>query len=226
MHEMVDTIRRIARAEAGQRWSSALGVVSSVHTGDGTPDLSCTVQLRETGLVLPKVPIAVGVLGFAAPPAEGDLVLVVFPGDDPHAPVVVGRVYDENVAPPQNAPGDLVAWLPHAETDETKRLDLAVSTPGDGTRSATLTLAGDVPVEVTVADQQVTVTVGNAMVKLSQSSSSDAKAEVVVGDAKLTLDQSGDVTLEASQKLTLKADTIELSATSEVKVAGQTIKLN
>jgi len=197
-----------------------------VHTGDGTPDLSCTVQLRESGLVLPRVPVAVGVLGFAAPPAEGDLVLVVFAGEDLHAPVVAGRVYDEKVAPPASAPGELVAWLPHAQTEDTKRLELTVRTPEDGTRSATVKLAGDVAVEVTVADQKVTVTVGDAMVRLSQSSSSDGKAEVIVGDAKLTLDQSGDITVTASQKLRLEADTIELSATSKVKVTGQTIELN
>jgi uncharacterized protein involved in type VI secretion and phage assembly len=222
---MVDTIRRIARAEAGAQWSSALGVVSAVQTEDG-PDLACTVQLRETGLVLPNVPIAVGVLGWAAPPVEGDLVLVVFSGGDLHAPVVVGRVYNQDIRPPKSGTGQVVAWLPHAETEADKRLELLVDTPGDGTRKATLTLAGDVAVEIAIADQQVTLTVGDATVKLSQSSSSDGKAEIVVGDASVVLEQAGNVTVRASQKLTLKANSIDISASSQVSVSGQTIKLN
>ena len=80
MQEIVDSIRRIARAEVSQQWAPALGVVSSVHTGDGTPECTCTVELRESALVLPHVPIAVGAIGLAAPPAEGDLVLVGFVG--------------------------------------------------------------------------------------------------------------------------------------------------
>ncbi|WP_261565097.1 phage baseplate assembly protein V [Frankia gtarii] len=226
MQEIVDSIRRIARAEADRLWSCALGVVSSVHTGDDDPELSCTVALRETGLVLPRVPIAVGVLGLAAPPVEGDLVLVVFAGGDPHAPVVVGRLYDERVAPPKNSPGQVVAWLPRAEADDTKRLEIALSTPGDGTRTAALTLAGDVAVTITVTDQLVTLAVGDTTVRLSQSSSSDGKVEVVVGDSTIVVEQSGDVTVRAAGKLTLSGDNVEISATSEVTVAGQTIKLN
>jgi uncharacterized protein involved in type VI secretion and phage assembly len=226
VHEMVDTIRRIARAEAAQHWAPALAVVTSVHTGDGNPELTATVALRETALVLPHVPIAVGVLGLAAPPVEGDLVVVAFAGGDLHAPVIVGRLYDEEVAPPKNQPGEVVAWLPRAETDSKKRLELNLSTPDGGPRTLTLTLDADVKVEVTLTDGRVQLAVGDATVTMSQSSSSDGRTEIAVGDAKLTLEQAGDVTVEAKGKLTLKANTIEISGQSEVKVAGQMIKLN
>jgi uncharacterized protein involved in type VI secretion and phage assembly len=220
---MVDTIRRIARAEAAQQWAPALGVVRSVFTA---PELSCTVELRETAVVLPHVPIAVGTIGVAAPPVEGDLVLVAFAGGDLHAPVVIGRLYDEQVTPPTSQQGQLVAWLPHAETDSTKRVELTVDTPDRGSRTLTVKLDGDPAVTVTVADGQVQVAAGEATLTLSQSSSSDGTVELKVGDAKVTLAESGDVTVEASGKLTLKGNQVEVAGQSEVAVTGQTIKLN
>ena len=68
---LVQTVRGLARDEVLARWTTAAAVVRSVHGGT---EHACTVQLRETGLVLPRVPIAVGVLGLVALPNEGDLV--------------------------------------------------------------------------------------------------------------------------------------------------------
>ena len=89
---LVQTVRGLARDEVLARWTTAAAVVRSVHGG---AEHACTVQLRETGLVLPRVPIAVGVLGLVALPNEGDLVVVAFNGGDVHGGVVVGRLYDE-----------------------------------------------------------------------------------------------------------------------------------
>jgi uncharacterized protein involved in type VI secretion and phage assembly len=226
MQEIVDSIRTIARAELSQQWAPALGVVSSVHTGNGSPEHSCSVELRESGIVLPHVPIAVGTIGIAAPPVEGDLVLVAFAGGRLEAPVVVGRLYDENVSPPNNSPGQVVGWLPHAETDSTKRVEVSLSVPDDGSRTLTIGLDGDPAVTVTVTDGQVSLTAGEASIKLSQSSSSDGTVEVAAGDAKVTLKQSGDVSIEASGTLKLSGNQIEIAGQSEVKVTGQAINLN
>jgi hypothetical protein len=55
---------------------------------------------------------------------------------------------------------------------------------------------------------------------------SDSAVRVGVGDAtsKMTIEKT--VTLEAQQKLVLKAPQIEISGDSEVKVRGGTIRLN
>lgn len=226
MQDVVDSIRRIARAEVGQQWAPALGVVSSVHTGDGSPEATCTVELRESGLVLPHVPIAAGTIGVAAPPVEGDLVVVVFAGGRLEAPIVLGRLYDEQVSAPTNAPGQVVAWLPHAETDSTKRLEILADTPDGGPRTLTIGVDGEPAVTITITEGSIGLVAGKASLTISQSSSSDGKVEVLAGDAKITLEQSGDATIEASGTLKLKANQIEISADSEVKVTGQTIKLN
>ena len=114
--QAVNTIRRIARHEVEQRNAVALGVVQSLHGSNGEPSYACTVELRDSGIVLPKVPIATGLIGTAALPREKDLVVVVFAGGDLHAPVVMGRLYTEEVAPPDNGPGEFVLGLPGDET--------------------------------------------------------------------------------------------------------------
>ena len=226
-HRAVQTIRNIARYEVEQRWTTALGVVKSVHGNDGTDKrYACTVELRDTGIVLPKVPIATGLIGTAALPREKDLVVVVFAGGDLHEPVVIGRLYSDDVAPPENGSGDLVAFLPGDEDASDKRVEFKVVTPGDGTRDITLTLDGPVKVSFEIKDNGVTIQTTDASIKLTQSSASDGQAEIKVGDSKITLTQSGDVTIEATGTLKLQGSKVEINGDTSVKVAGTTIDLN
>lgn len=226
MHRVVQTIRQVARHELDQRWSVSLGVVKSVHEANGEKNYACTVQLRESGLVLPKVPIATGLIGAAALPREKDLVVVVFAGGDLHAPVVMGRLYSEAVAPPKNEAGEFVAVLPGDEQSPDKRLELRVKTPGDGTRSIDIVLDGSVKIELSINDQGLRLQAQDTSLNLTQSSSSDGKAELKVGDNKVVIEHSGDITIEAAGTLKLKAPKIELSGDTTVKIAGQTIDLN
>lgn len=227
MQQIVHTMRQIARHEVAQHWHAALAVVKTLHATDAANQLyACTVQLRETGLVLPKVPIATQGIGIASLPREGDLVVVAFIGGDLHAPCVIGRLYNESVKPPENAPGEWVTVLPGNESDATKRLELRVKTPGDGSRAVHMQLSGSVAIEIIVDDGSIQLNAQNATFKLTQSSASDAKAELKVGDSKITMEQGGDVSIEASGTLKLKAAKIEISGDATVKVSGQTIDLN
>jgi uncharacterized protein involved in type VI secretion and phage assembly len=222
VHTIVHTIRDIARHEVEQRWNTALGVVKSMQPAAYT----CTVELRESHLVLPEVPIATGLMGAVGLPAENDLVVVLFAGGDVHAPIVIGRLYNEKIAPPESAAGELVASLPPGETATDKLLDLRVKTPGDGSRTVTLTLDGNVKVELTVSNDGISLTAQDASLTLTQSSSSDGKAELKVGNNKVSIEQAGNVTVEAEGTLKLKASTIEISGDTTVKIAGQTVNLN
>lgn len=226
MQRVVQTIRQIARHEAAQHCYADIAVVKALHGADGQSHYACTVELRETGLVLPKVPIATGLIGTAALPREKDLVIVVFAGGDLHAPVVVGRLYSEEVAPPENEPGEFVAVLPGNEPSEDKRLELRVRTPGDGSREIRLKLAGTVEVGVTIDNKGLELKTQDTVLKLTQSSSSDGRVELKSGDSKVVLEQGGNLTIEASGTLKLKAAKIEISGDATVKVAGQTIDLN
>ncbi|HEX5414786.1 MAG TPA: hypothetical protein VFZ25_03910 [Chloroflexota bacterium] len=226
-HRAVQTIRDIARFELEQRWTTALGIVKSVHGNDGTEKrYACTVELRDTRIVLPKVPIATGLIGTAALPREKDLVVVVFVGGDLHEAVIVGRLYTDDVDPPENGSGDLVAVLPGDEVSSEKRIEFKVATPGDGTRDITLSLDGPVKVFLEIKDDGVTIQTTDASIKLSQSSASDGQAEIKVGGSKITLTQSGDVTVEAIGTLKLHGSQVEIDGDASVKIAGTTIDLN
>jgi len=226
MHRVLNTMRQVARHELEQHCSVSFGVVKSVHGSNGQANYACTVQLRESGVVLPKVPIATGLIGMAALPRQNDLVVVVFAGGDLHAPVVVGRLYSEDVEPPKNGPGELVTVLPGDEQSTDKRLELRVSTPGDGTRSIKLTLDGSVKVELSIDDGGLSLKAQDTELKLTQSGSSDGRAELKAGDNKVVIEQGGDITIEATGTLKLKGQKVEISGDATVKIAGQTIDLN
>jgi hypothetical protein len=217
---MVSAVRQIARHEIAQQLAPVLGVVSSVfHT-----DYTCTVALRESGVVLPHVPIATGLTGAAGLPRENDLVVVAFLGGDAHAPVVLGRLYNEQVAPPDNAPGRFVASLP-GDADAGDALVFDVKTPDDGSHTVTLTLnGGDVTVKLTIDDTGFVFEAPKA--KLTLTGGDDAAAELAVDSAKVTISSSGDVTVTSSGKLTLKGDQVEISADSSLKIGGQTVDIN
>jgi len=223
MHRLVQTIQKIARQEAAQQLGPLLGIVTSTFHDS---DYSCTVKLRESGLVLPKVPIATGLIGTVAPPRENDLVIVVFLGDNIHAPVVIGRLYNETVSPPAHQPGEYVTILPGGEESPDKSLQCTIATPGDGTRSLSLTLDGSIKIEVEVNDEGVRIQAQDATLKLSQTSSSDGKAELSVAGSKVTIEQSGNITVTAEGTLKLQASQIEIAADTTVKVAGQMVNLN
>jgi uncharacterized protein involved in type VI secretion and phage assembly len=225
-HQLVHTIRQIARHETQQRWAPALGVVTSVFGSNGAADYACTVELRELGIVLPRVPIATNLIGAAALPRAQDLVVVVFAGGDLHAPIVVGRLYNEAVAPPENHPGELVLVLPGDETATDKRLEVRINTPGDGSRAATLTLDGQVKTTLTIDDEGVRVEVGDTKLSLKQTNGSNGAVEISAGEAKMTLKQGGDITLETSGKLTIKGASVEISGDTTVKIGGQTVNIN
>jgi phage baseplate assembly protein gpV len=226
MQRAVQTIRSIARHEVEQRWTSTLALVKSVQGANGTSKYSCTVELRETGIVLPEVPLATSVIGAVSLPRENDLVVVLFPGGDLHGAVVVGRLYTEEVAPPKHAEGEFVVVLPGDETAADKRLELRVQTPGDGTRELKLTLDGSIKVELAINDESIQLKAQDTELTLTQTGSSDGKAELKSGDCKITMEQAGDVSIEATGTLKLKASKIELSGDTSIKIAGQTVEVN
>jgi hypothetical protein len=226
MQRVVRTIQQISRHEAKQQTAVALGVVKSVFaTVDGN-DYSCAIDIPALGLAFPRVPIATGIVGAVSLPRENDLVVVVFPFHDLHNPVMVGRLYPRDVDPPDHRPGETVLSLPGGESDSSKVIEFRV-TPDDGKRQATIKLDGSpVSVTCTIADQSVEIKVQDVTVSLQQSGSGDGTLTLASGETKITLSQSGDLTLETSGALKLKGGSVEINADSSVKVNGSTIDLN
>lgn len=219
-HTIVNTVRAVARDEVDRRPYVALGEVTSIH--GATEAHACSVKLRESGVVLPKVPIAVGVLGYAALPEPGDLAVLVFAGGDLHAPVAVGFLYDDKTSPPDHNEHESIFAFPAGETDTTKILQIALKSPDPDTRSLVVTIDGSPKIEASILHDSIVLAAGDATLTLDGGGTGTFK----VGDAKIELKKDGNMTIEASQKLTLKASEIEIKGDTTVKVAGQTIDLN
>lgn len=227
MTRLAEAVSALARHEVARLRVCELGVVRSVYgASPGDDQHACAVELRDTGLVLPRVPVAVGVTGAASLPAVGDLVVVLFAGGDLHAPIVAGRLYHDALAPPDHAAGEHVLRLPAGETDPAARLDVVATAPSASGRLLTLTLDGEAPVEIRVAPGEVAVSVGDATFTLRQPAGGPARAGLVVQDCRVELDGGGDVTVEASGTLTLKGRTVQLTGDTQVSVQGQTVELN
>jgi uncharacterized protein involved in type VI secretion and phage assembly len=215
---LYDSIARIARHESRARAAAAVGVVDVQHPAEGgASDHAVSVTLRDSGLKLPRVPIAVGALGFAAIPAVGDLVVLVFLDGDVNAPVVVGRLYHPDCQPPEHGAKQLVLALPPGDDDP--KLKLVID---GGAPSATLTLPGDVTLEVKA--DNVRLAVGKLEVSLT--SSGGGRASITAGGSSIVLKQDGDIAIKAQGKLSLDAVEIAISAQGKVSVSGAVVELN
>jgi uncharacterized protein involved in type VI secretion and phage assembly len=215
---LYDSIARIARHEAGARAVAGVGrVVDLFPAGGAQPDHAVSVEMRDSGLVLPRVPIAVGAMGFAAIPAIDDLVIVVFADGDYNAPVVIGRLYHPDQEPPEHADGEIVLRLPSGSSEPKLNLEIVGETP-----SLKLELPEDVSIEV--GQEKVLIRVGE--MHLSVESSGGGRAEVAAGGSKITLKQDGDVTIEAANKLTLKGTEIDISGSAKVSISGANVEVN
>ena len=160
---LFDSISRIARHEASARAIAGIGRVTDIFPSDGAlPDHAVTIEMRDSGLILPRVSIAVGAMGFAAIPAVDDLVLVVFAEGDFNAPVVVGRLYHPDQEPPEHAEDEIVLRLPSGAPEPKFDLVVAGKAP-----SLILKLPGDT--EIDVLEEKVLIKAGAMQVSVDRS---------------------------------------------------------
>lgn len=214
---LFDSVSRIARHEAAARSIAAVGLVVDVFDGTGAPpDHAVTVELRESGLLLPRVPIAVGVLGQAATPAAGDLVVVVFADGDVNAPVVIGGLYHADLAPPEHGEGDVVLQLPADAPEPGIRVVLRGGEP-----LLTVTLG---EVELTADDQKLQVKTGDA--KATVDAAGGGRIELKIGGASLTVTGRGDVALDTNGALSLHGTDVEIKGDSSVTISAPQVKVN
>ena len=214
---LYDAMARIARHEATARAGAAIGTVTEVFPADqGSVDHAVSVELRDSRVVLPRVPIAVGVLGFAAIPAVGDLVVVMFLDGDVNAPIVLGRLYHADLDPPAHAAGEIILSLP-AGGDAQVRLAIVPSKP-----SLLLTLPGDVAVEC--VEDRAEIRAGELRVTVD--GAGGGRAEIAAGGSKITLKKDGDITLTTSGTFKIDAAAVDISGSSKISITGSSVEIN
>lgn len=204
---IVNTIQQIVRHELRTMRVAELGLVEAVypHSGDSDNDnYGCDVRLKDSGLLLKRVPITTGHIGTVAIPNVGDLVMLTFEQGDVNQPIVIGRLYNDEDRPPLNNPDEIIFRLPLAETDnKTIKADIRNLQSNDPPREILM----EMPPKITllINDGIVHATAGETEMKLDQTNQSGGSVTVLAGGTKITMDQDGDVTIEAKGAMTLKA---------------------
>ena len=200
------TIQRIVQEELGRVRTAELAVVQErhPHESDGDKDnYACTVALRNSGLVLKRVPVATPRIGTVQLPDVGALVLVQFIGGDVNAPVIVGSLYSDEARPPVSTDGEAVWHLPLDAADaDAVRLELRT---GD-TREVVLKLGEGLA--VTLRDDDPVVEV-----------------DVAQGKCTLQIARDGAITLETQGKVGVKAQELAVESQGKLELKGSEVKV-
>lgn len=222
MTTLVHTLQEIVRHEMRRLRVAELGLVEAVYPHAGSDDddnYGCDVRLKNSGLLLKRVPVLTGHIGSAAIPNVGDLVLLAFDKGDVNQPVLLGRLYNEKDRPPLNNPDELIFRLPLAAADDKTVLAAIRNHQADDPAREVLV---EMPPKITlrIDDGSVRATAGKSEMKLDQPGGSGGTVTVFAGRTKITLNQDGDVTIEAAGAMSLKANGDLTLQGANVKIKG------
>lgn len=223
MSTIVNTLQEIVRHEMRRLRVCELGLVEAVYPHSGSDDddnYGCDVRLKNSGLLLKRVPVMTGHVGSAAIPNVGDLVLLAFDKGDVNQPVLLGRLYNEKARPPLNNPDELIFRLPLDAADD-RTIKTAIRNHQD--QSPPREILVEMPPKITmrISDGTVRATAGRTEMKLDQPDGGGGTVTVVAGRTKITMNQDGDVTVEAAGSMSLKADGDLSLQGASVKIKGQ-----
>lgn len=208
MSTIVSTIQEIVRQEMRRLRVTELGLVEAVAPHKDASDrdnYACDVRLKNSGLLLKRVPVMTSHIGTVAIPNVGDLVLLAFDKGDVNQPIIMGRLYNEQDRPPLNQTDEVIFRLPLAQADG-KTIKGAIR--NHQSLSPPRELIFEMPPKITVriTDGTVRATAGKTEMKLDQpDGSSGGTVTVVAGRTKITMNQDGDVTVQAAGAMTLTA---------------------
>lgn len=208
MESVVGVMKRVAEHEARRILTTELGVVTAVfpHADEGdTDNYQVNVQLKGRplpegeGMELRRVPVATPYLGFAAIPNVGDLVLVQFIGGDVNAPVVTGRLYNDEDRPPANLQDELL--LRHKKD-----------------AGGFIKLDAEGRIVLTSKSEENTLTVDDEAITLKNEKFS---LTIDFSGEKITLSSDKDLQLVAtSGTLSLEGNAVEITSKSDVKITA------
>jgi phage baseplate assembly protein gpV len=217
---IINTIQEIVREEMRRVRVAELGLVEAVypHGADGDNDnYACDVRLKNSGLLLKRVPTATGHIGTAAIPNVGDLVLMTFDKGDVNQGIIIGRLYNDKERPPVNNPDEVIFRLPLAAADD-KTIKGAIRNLQSKSPPREMIFEMPPKITVRVTDGTVRATAGKTEMKLDQPNGSGGTVTVVAGRTKITMNQDGDVVIEAAGAMTLKAS-------RDLKLEGMNISI-
>ena len=220
MSTIVSTIQEIVRQEMRRVRIADLGVVEEVYPHSAASDhdnYGCDVRVKNSGLLLKRVPVVTGHVGTVAIPNVGDLVLLAYENGDPNQPLLVGRLYNADDRPPLNNSNEIIFRLPLAKADD-DTIKGAIRNLGANKPPRELLLEMTPKITLRANDTSVHAIAGKTEMELSQPGGSGGTVTVLAGSTKITMDQDGDLTIDAAGDLTLKAG-------GDVSIEGQNVSV-
>lgn len=206
---IVGVMQRIAVQEAQRVHTTELGLVTAVfpHSADDDKEnYHCSVQLKQHKLPdgqpmeLRNVPVVTPYLGLVCIPNVGDLVLLNFIGGDINAPVITGRLYNDEDRPPINQKNEFL--LQHTLRE-----------------GGSLKLDAEGKIHITSKNEKNVFTVEDEKIALVTEKFS---LVIDVAGEQITITSDKDIALNAAQgKVTISAQEIELKASSNLKLTAQ-----
>ena len=187
-------MQEVAENEAGKIYTTELGVVTAVfpHASEADRDnYQCSVKLKYrkqpngSDFELRKVPVMTPHIGMANIPNVGDLVVISFAGGNVNAPIIMGRLYNDEDRPPVSDEKEFI--IRHSlRNGSTIKMDnqgvLTLSSQKDRTqlelKDGALTIAtADTQVTVKIEDNGITIDTGANPVSIKST------GEIKIGDA-------------------------------------------
>lgn len=207
MSTIISTLQEIVRHELRSLRIVELGVVEAAFPHSDSTDTdnySCDVKLKNSELLLKRVPLATGHIGSVAIPNVGDLVVVAFDHGDVNQPIILGRLYNDADRPPLNNSNELIFRLP-LDAADSKTIKGAIRNIAGSSPPREILFELPPKITVRITDGNVRATAGKTELLLNQPDGGGGKVTVTSGRTKIVLDQDGDVTVEAAQALNVKA---------------------
>jgi hypothetical protein len=186
MSTLIEAIQSIVQRELQKLHLVELGIVEAVypHSEEGDNDnYQCDVRLKNRDVVLRRVQVATQHIGLAnAPHAPGDLVLVAFVNGDMNAPIVIGRLYNDEDRPPLSKMEEIVYEPPYEKNPNLCRIRIRLP---EGT------------VVISIHDNRINIHVGGS--RLSMDAGGNITLRSSQGEnayCQLQLDKDGNVDME------------------------------
>lgn len=210
---IVSTIQEIVRQELRRVRITELGLVEDVYPHSSSSDddnYGCDVRLKNSGLLLKRVPIATGHIGTVAIPNKGDLVAVAFEKGDINQPLVIGRFYNTDDRPPLNNPNEIIFRLPLAADDDST-VKAAIRNISDNSPPREVLLEMTPKITFQVNDDTIKAVAGKTEMQLDQPGESGGTVTIFAGGTKITMDQDGAINIDAGGDITINTDTGDLT---------------
>jgi len=233
MQSIVGVMQKVAAHEVRRIYTTELGEVTAVfpHAAeDDTDNYQCSVKLKNRqqpdgeDFTLTRVPVATQHLGLVNIPNVGDLVLVSFIGGNLNAPVIIGRLHNDQDVPPVNNEKEVL--LQHSLTEGgsfkidaegavtlTSKNEQNIVTIADDTDITLVNATCQITIkegDITLANDQCTIAVKGDNVTLD-----NGTCKVIIEGSGITLDAvSNTVTVKGRGGTTLDQGVAKITVTS------------